>query len=108
MGDEQGISEHTGFPNPATDTSLRSLDLNQLLVKHPSSTFYMRISGNTWEEKGIFDSDIVLVDRALEPKPTDVVIWWQDDVFTLSTTKHVSKDIEVWGIITTIIHQVKS
>lgn len=102
-----GVSIHTGFPNPGVDTSLRSLDLNQLLVEHSASTYYFRVRGNLWEDSGVFDGDIALVDRALDPRPADIVIWWNPggDEFNISAYKKMAKHGQFWGVITATIHQ---
>lgn len=107
--EQQGVSVHAGFPNPATDKSLRSLDLNQLLIEHSVSTYYFRIRGNNWQDVGIMDGDIAIVDRALNARPTDLVIWWRegDDGFSVSTTKDIPKDVSSWGVVTATIHQFR-
>lgn len=110
MSDEKqppGISVHTGFPNPAADTSLRSLDLNQLLVQHSASTYFFRVRGSEWETSGVFDGDIAIIDRAVDVRKTDTVIWWNADSneFSISTYSHMPADAHVWGVITATIHQ---
>ena len=45
----QGVSVHDGFPNPATDAALQSLNLNQLLIKNGASTYFMRLASNDWQ-----------------------------------------------------------
>jgi DNA polymerase V len=104
-----GVSIHTGFPNPAADTSLHGLDLNQLLVQHSASTYFFRIRGSEWEGAGIFDNDIAIIDRALDPRSTDTAIWWNkdSDEFSISVYKKVPKDATLWGIITATIHQLR-
>jgi SOS-response transcriptional repressor LexA len=104
---QQGISVHTGFPNPAADTSLRSLDLNQLLIAHGASTYFFRVRGNEWEQGGVFDNDIAIVDRALTPRQGDTAIWWneQQNEFAISTYKNMPPDAVFWGVITATIHQ---
>lgn len=106
---QEGVSLHTGFPNPANDHTLGTLNLNQLLIDHPISTFLFRIEGNNWESYGIFDGDIAIVDRALSPRSTDLVIWWQDgrEGFALSRAKKVPDGSELWGVLTSIIHQFR-
>ena len=103
------MSVHTGFPNPATDTSLRGLDLHQLLVNHTASTYMFRVEGDEWEGSGVFNGDIAIVDRALDPRKTDVVLWWQDgpEYFALSTYKAVPDGAVVWGVVTATIHQFR-
>jgi SOS-response transcriptional repressor LexA len=104
-----GISIHTGFPNPAADTSLRSLDLNQLLIQHSASTYFFRIRGNEWETTGIFDGDIAIIDRAVDIRKNDTVIWWNNDSteFSISVKHAVPPDATVWGVITATIHQLR-
>ncbi|CAA0094008.1 Protein UmuD [Zhongshania aliphaticivorans] len=63
-----------GFPSPAEEYLEQSIDLNEHLVSHPSSTFFVRACGDSMIELGIFDGDLLLVDRALEAKQGDVVI----------------------------------
>jgi SOS-response transcriptional repressor LexA len=103
-----GVSEHTGFPNAGTDSSLSSLDLAKLLIQNPSSTFFMRLRGDQWQDRGVYDGDVVVIDRALVAKPTDLVIWWGGEAFAIGKPLHVPKDTEVWGVVTTIIHQTRS
>lgn len=63
-----------GFPNPASDHQDRKLDLNELLVRHPAASFFARASGDSMVGKGIFDGDVLIVDRSLTPVQGDVVI----------------------------------
>lgn len=103
---EHGVSEHTGFPNAATDQRLTALNLSALLVRHPSSTFYMRISGDSGVEENIYAGDIAVVDRALTPKKSDLVIWW-DDAFMISRASKLPPKIIPWGVITYVIHEYR-
>lgn len=103
----EGISEHAGFPNAATDRSLTSLNISKLLIKNPASTFFMRITGETGEKFGIFSGDIVVVDRALNPRDSDLVLWWGSDEFVIGRPKQVPGDTIVWGVVTRIIHSLR-
>ncbi len=103
--ENQGVSVHTGFPNPALDASLDNLDLNKLLIKHPSGTFFMRISGSDWSTQGIFDGDIAIIDRVVSPKPNDLVIWWQGELFIIGPKHKLPLDTPQWGVVTSITHQ---
>lgn len=102
-----GVSVHDGFPNPATDSSLQLLDLNSLLIKHRISTYFMRIAGDDRREQGIFDGDIVIIDRALKPKRNDLVVWWEGETFRLSPKHAVPLDTPTWGVVTSTIHQFR-
>ncbi len=64
----------TGFANPAKDYTQLELSLDELLVEHPSSTFLGRVSGHSMEDVGIFDGDILIVDRHIEVQHMDVIV----------------------------------
>lgn len=68
----EGVS--AGFPSPAEDYVEKSLDLNELCVKHPAATYFVRVTGDSMQEAGIFSGDILVVDRSLQAKHGDVVI----------------------------------
>jgi hypothetical protein len=103
-----GFSIHSGFPNPAADNLDRpsplALDLNQLLIHHPSSTYLFRVSGDQWSEQGIFDGDIAIVDRALQAGTYSIVLSWRDEEFILSRRSDLLKNQHIWGAVSAIIH----
>jgi SOS-response transcriptional repressor LexA len=105
----QGVSVHMGFPNPAVDKSLLSLDLHQLLIRRPASTFMFRITGSDWAEVGIFDGDIAIIDRALDPRKSDLIIWWNDQTgeFAVSFFKQLPENAAIWGVVTRTIHRFR-
>ena len=109
LGNTDGVSIHAGFPNPAADrrqAGLRlSLDLNQYLIKHPSSSYIFRISGHHWSDQGVLDGDIAIIDRALTPQGSDLVIVWETSGFSIRRHQHLSETEEPWGVISAIIHQ---
>jgi DNA polymerase V len=106
---QDGVSVHAGFPNPATDKSLHGLDLNKLLVRHAASTYLFRVRGNNWENAGVFDGDIAIVDRALDPRKNDVVLWWDETggEFAITTYSTMPTGAAVWGVITSSIHEFR-
>ena len=63
-----------GFPSPADDYVDRDLDLNEHLIAHPAATYFVRASGNSMSGAGIHDGDLLIVDRAVEPKDGSIVI----------------------------------
>lgn len=65
---------HAGFPSPAADYLHETLSLTNLLVTHPSATFLAWAEGESMELAGIFDGDLLIVDRSLKPKQGDIVI----------------------------------
>jgi DNA polymerase V len=63
-----------GFPSPADDHLDRDLDLHELLIQHPAATYFVRLAGDSMQGAGLYDGDLLIVDRSLEPKHTDIVI----------------------------------
>ncbi|MFM7311940.1 MAG: LexA family protein, partial [Cyanobium sp.] len=60
-----GESVAAGFPSPADDYIDSGIDLNEALIRHPSSTFFLRVSGDSMVGAGIQDGDLLVVDRSL-------------------------------------------
>lgn len=115
-----------GFPSPAEDEMAEKLDLNELLIKHPSATFFLRVSGSSMIKAGIHDRDILIVDRSLEPSHGKIVIASLNGELTV---KRLHKDgnrirliaendayapieitgeidLRIWGVVTNVIHTV--
>ncbi|MFN1835492.1 LexA family protein [Balneola sp. MJW-20] len=67
-------NEQTGFPSPANDHLEHTLSLDELIVKRPASTFYVRAEGNEMNTSGIRDQDLLVVDRSVKPSSGQVVI----------------------------------
>lgn len=76
-----------GFPSPAEDFMPRSLDLNRELVRHPASTFYARVSGDSMVDAGISDGDLIVIDRSVEPYDMCVAVAFVEGEFTLKYVK---------------------
>ncbi|MBU2912711.1 LexA family protein [Reichenbachiella agariperforans] len=119
----QGVS--AGFPSPADDFLDLSIDLNKEFVKHPSSTFYARVKGESMKDAGINDGDLLIVDKSLSPVNGKIAVCFIDGEFTVKRIKkeqsscwlmpanknyqpiQVTQDNDfiVWGIV---IHVIKS
>jgi DNA polymerase V len=67
-------SVSAGFPSPADDYLENKLDLNQHLIKNPPATFFVRVTGDSMVDAGIYSGDILVVDRSLNPKDGNIVI----------------------------------
>ena len=63
-----------GFPSPGDDLVEQPLDLNDLMVDNPTSTFFVRVSGDSMEGARIFDGDILVIDRSIEAKSGLIVV----------------------------------
>lgn len=115
-----------GFPSPAEGFIQKSLDLNELIIQHPSSTFFIRVIGNSMIKAGIFSNDILIVDRSLSVSNNKVIVARLNDEFLvkrifiddekillladndeydpIEITNDM--DFEVWGIVTYTIHKL--
>ncbi|MDI9342441.1 MAG: translesion error-prone DNA polymerase V autoproteolytic subunit [Sediminibacterium sp.] len=123
----EGIS--AGFPSPALDFTDVKIDLNELLIKRPSSTFFGRVSGDSMKNAGIFDGDLIVIDKSIKPGDGMVAVCVIDGELTLKRLCLKDKrcflkpeneaypEIEItedtnliiWGIVTNSIHtQVKT
>lgn len=116
-----------GFPNPAEDAKGFALDLNELVVKNPVSTFYLRVEGDSMVGAGITHGDIVAVDKSLQPKTGDIVVAAVDGDFTLKHLRrngdkawlvaanpdyppialHEAADAQIWGVVTYVVRRVR-
>ncbi len=121
-----GFLVPAGFPSPASDYVECNLDLNELAIAHPSATFYMRVSGDSMVEVGIFDRDYLIVDRAIEPLSGFIVIaewggeltvkrlYRQGNVLELRPENKAYKAIRItqmselviWGVVTGVFRKM--
>lgn len=115
-----------GFPSPALDFIDLTIDMNKHLIKHPSSTFYGRVKGHSMQNAGIFDQDLLVIDKSIQPKNGKIAICYIDGEFTVKRIKidknrlwlmPENKDYEpilvqeendflIWGIVTHVIKAV--
>jgi DNA polymerase V len=63
-----------GFPSPGDDMVEEALNVQELLVKNETSTFFVRVEGNSMEGAGIFSGDILVIDRSVEPVSGKIVV----------------------------------
>ena len=116
-----------GFPSPATDYIEEDVDLNVHLIKNVPATFIIRVQGKSMMDVGIYDGDLLVVDKSLKPKNFSTVIAnvhdelvvksfvkERDEQFLTSGSKKIEdkiiinseSDIFVWGVVTYVIHSV--
>lgn len=72
-----------GFPSPATDYVEKTLDLNELCIRHPSATYFVRAEGESMVESGILSGDLLVVDKAETPAHGDIVVAAVNGEFTV-------------------------
>lgn len=63
-----------GFPSPGDDQIEKVLDINDLVVRHPASTFFVRVEGDSMIGAGIFSGDVLVVDRSIMPRDGTIVV----------------------------------
>ena len=122
-----GESVAAGFPSPADDYIDSGIDLNEALVRHPSSTFFLRVSGDSMTGAGIQHGDLLVVDRSLEARPGRIVVAVLDGAFTLKRLArhqgrlrleaansaypplelHRCGDVQIWGVAIHVIHSLE-
>ena len=123
-----GASVAGGFPSPAEDLAVQRVDLMEQLIRHPQATFLLRVRGESMREAGIFDGDVVVVDRAIAPRSGHVVVAVVDGEFVCKTlwqragrlklkaanptfadiTPRDGQTIEVWGVVVAAIKQFRA
>jgi DNA polymerase V len=112
-----------GFPSPADDFMEMPLDISRLLIRNPSSTFFARVAGNSMEDVGIGDGDILVIDKSLLPAEGRIAVCYVDGEFTVKRL-HFENDVcylvpanprykpikvteennfIIWGIVTYVI-----
>ncbi|ACL38222.1 peptidase S24 and S26 domain protein [Pseudarthrobacter chlorophenolicus A6] len=120
------VAVAAGFPSPAQDYFDGRIDLNAHLIKDITSTFVVRVTGNSMEGAGISDGDELIVNRALEPKDGSVVIAVLDGELTVKRLRITAagivlqaenpryqdikvsalSDLTIWGVATRCLHHV--
>ena len=116
-----------GFPSPATDYIEEDVDLNVHLIKNVPATFIIRVQGKSMTDVGIYDGDLLIIDRSLKPKNFSTVIAnvhdelvvknfvkEKDEQFLTSGSKkfedriliNEEADVFIWGVVTYVIHSV--
>ena len=82
-----------GFPSPAEDHLEQRLDLNSLVIENPSATFFVRVAGESMNDAGITDGDILVVDRSIESWENRIVVAVIDSEFTIKRFTYQNGDV---------------
>jgi len=92
----------TGFGSPAESYVDRRLDLNDLIITDPYTTFFFEFDGeDNW---GVKTGDILVVDRSVDPNPGDLIVNKSGDKLQIS--KYTNNQ-EIWGTIIWTLSQRK-
>jgi len=114
-----------GFPSPAQDYIEQTLDLNELCIKRPAATFFVRVEGESMIEAGIFHNDILVIDRSVKPVHGDIVVAQVDGGFTVkelclrprlmllprnSAYQPIllanDNELQIFGVVTNVVRQM--
>ena len=116
-----------GFPSPADDHAEPGLDLNTL-VENRASTFCAWAEGDSMQDLGILDGDLMIIDRSLTPRHDDVVVAEMNGSFTVKRLVrktqgdflmpanpdyppipiHEGDEVRIWGVVIRVIHDLRA
>lgn len=119
------LTVSAGFPSPAEDSQDLRLDLNDLLIRHPDATFFVRVRGDSMILAGIHCGDILVVDRSLDPYDNSIVVAVLNGEFTVKRIRFIGLSVklvpenpaypellisadhefQVWGVVTGVVRK---
>ncbi len=76
-------SVRAGFPSPADDFRVRRIDLTAELVTNELATMLVRARGDSMRDAGIFDNDVLVVDKSISPQHGHIVVAMLDEEITV-------------------------
>ena len=115
-----------GYPSPLTEQAKELVDINGYLIRNEIATYIFRVKGNAMIDAGIFDEDVLIVDRSIEPKDNDIVLARLNNEFIVKRLdqragliKLISEnpiypplvikerdDFAFWGVVTNCVHKL--
>ena len=115
-----------GFPSPADDYVAGRISLDAYLVQHQEATFFLHVSGDSMRDLGIFDGDLLVVDRAVQAAHESVVIAVVDGEFMVKQLLHTpqgyvlrsanpayrdiavgaEQEFAIWGVVRWAVHRI--
>ena len=115
-----------GFPSPAADYTQQRIDLNNHLIRNKDATYLFRVKGESMINVGIYENDILLVDRSINPKHDHIILAQLNNEFTVKrlyrrggVVKLLAEnniypprlikeedDLIAWGVVTYNLHKV--
>ena len=116
----------TGFGAAADDYMERGIDLNEQLVKNKPATYFFRMKGDAMRDAGIFDNDVLIVDRSVKLAEGKIIVAVLNgellvrrfhknftSAFLIPDNNRYKpinlaefSDFNVWGVVIYVIHQV--
>ncbi|MBE3864643.1 translesion error-prone DNA polymerase V autoproteolytic subunit [Vibrio parahaemolyticus] len=115
-----------GFPSPVQDYVEQTLDLNELCIKRPAATFFVRVEGDSMIDAGIHPDDILVVDRSVQAEHGDIVIAGIHGELTVKELQlrpcvkliprnqayepiHIPEgaELEIFGVVTNVVRNMR-
>jgi DNA polymerase V len=114
----------TGFGAAADDYMERGIDLNEQLIRNKAATFFFRMKGDAMRDAGIFEGDVLIVDRSIKLAEGKVIVAiLNGELLVRRFHKNFSSaflvpennryksinlaefsDFVVWGVVTYVVH----
>lgn len=114
-----------GFPSPSDDYIDKMLSLDDHCIKNSAATFFLKVKGDSMIDAGIFEDDLMVVDRSIEARHGKIVIAAVDGELTVKRLYNDGKEIKllpenskyqpikiaakselvIWGVVTSVIHK---
>lgn len=121
-----GATVTAGFPSPAADHSQKRIDLNEHLIRNKEATFLFRVKGDSMIGTGIYEGDVLIVDRSIEPRHHAIVLAVLNDEYTVKRLHRrggmikllsenpiyppivikSGEELSVWGVVTYNLHKL--
>lgn len=113
-----------GFPTNSGESDFEPLDLNAFFVKKPHATFFLRVRGESMIGAGIFEGDLLIVERGKAPQENAIVIVAiQEEMMVKRFVKEkgqfffkaenpsftkipVKEEMEIWGVVTGVLRKI--
>lgn len=115
-----------GFPSPAADYTESELDLNEYCIRRRHATYFVRAIGNSMNDIGLNSGDLMVVDKAEQPRHGDIVIAEIEGEFTVKrlllhprpalqamnpaypVMYPDPETLQIFGVVTAFIHKTRS
>lgn len=95
------------FPSAAEEELVDTLSLDEFLIKNRDATYILKVKSDSMADAGIYEGDLVLVERGVKPKPGNIVIAQVDGEYTMKYYRdiHPTDELKVEAVVRTVIRQ---
>lgn len=96
-----------GIPGDCQSPQINRFDLNSICIKHPSATVFMTVDSSKYIRMGIYNGDLLIIDRTKRICPNSLVIYESEGDFTIGRVFNIKTEAQITGVITHVIHTVR-